>query len=69
MCFVCVYQLSYGLLCQICLLVIWQSEEILKVCLNVVQNGSEGYIREILYHCHAEIEQSRSVKAVILAKR
>lgn len=39
----------------------WQSEEISKVCLNVVQNGFEGSIRELLYHRHAGKEQSRGV--------
>lgn len=36
----------------------WQSEKISKVCLNVVQNVSEGCIREALYHGHSGKEQS-----------
>lgn len=43
----------------------WHSEEISKVCLNVVQNGSEGCIREVLYHRHSGKEQSRGVNVVI----
>lgn len=37
----------------------WQLEEINKVGLNVVQNGSEGYIREVLHHRHAGKEEEK----------
>lgn len=30
----------------------WKSEEISKVCLDVVQNASEGGVREFLHHHH-----------------
>lgn len=43
----------------------WQPEEISKVFLNVVQNSSEGCIREVFYHCHSGKEQSSGINANI----
>lgn len=37
----------------------WQPEEINKVGLNVIQNGSEGYIREVLHYCHTGNEREK----------
>lgn len=39
----------------------WQLEEINKVGLNVVQNGSEGYIGEVLHHRHTDKEEEEVV--------
>lgn len=39
----------------------WQSEEISKMCLNVIQNVSEGRVREVLYHRHSGKKSSAKV--------
>lgn len=53
------YQFCESLLSQIRLFVMWQSEEIHKVSVDVVHNSSEGGVGEILYHCHSGKEQSK----------